>query len=44
MPCPDCGGVFNVVDSNGATNPEHDRWEKWECQNCGYSKTKVLRA
>jgi len=45
MPCNQCGGVYEVVESNGVTDPANgDRWEKWECQNCGHTKTKTLKA
>ena len=40
-----CGGAYRVVDSNGVTDPANgDRVETWECEDCGHTKTKVLRA
>ena len=43
--CAHCGGPYDVVDDNGVTDPaEGDRWELWQCADCGHEKTKVLRA
>lgn len=45
MSCPNCGGVFEVVNSNGVVDPaDGDRWEQWECVNCGNRKTVTLKA
>jgi len=43
--CPKCGGPVRLVDDNGVTDPvEGDRWEKYACQDCDHTYTKVLRA
>lgn len=44
MPCPECGGAFEMVNSNGVTDPNQDRWEEWQCVECRYTTTKVLKA
>lgn len=27
-----CNGAVVIVDSNGVTDPEKDRWEQYECE------------
>jgi len=43
--CNNCGGPVRIIDDNGVTSPkEGDRWEKYECEDCGHTQTKVLKS
>ena len=37
--------AIRIVDDNGVTDPaDGDRWEQYECDDCGHTFQKVLRA
>jgi len=40
-----CNGAVALVDDNGVVDPEDgDRWEKYQCAQCGHTFTKTLKA
>jgi hypothetical protein len=42
---PDCNGAVALINDNGVTDPANgDRWEEYECANCGHTFTKTLKA
>jgi len=47
LTCPQhgCNGAVSLINDNGVVDPaEGDRWEEYECAQCGHTFTKVLQA
>lgn len=43
--CLECNGALDLIDDNGVVTPEEgDRWERYECVECGETREVTLRA